>query len=141
MSRTPMEPTMKAIIIATALAVLSAVPAIAVEKIPQQFVGEWCVDQQKDASKLEKQINIEEGITIYSRSRKCNDKDKLVLRADKAFIASVVECASPKIVSITRHGTHRLKYRCSNLNGETWTWETFLSVPGPNQLAVQKVKE
>jgi hypothetical protein len=102
------------------------------DRVPQQFVGSWCADQTPVDW---------EGV-IYKRSNTCKSahepEDHIILQPDRLLVSDAFECKFLEIVSITRHGTHRLKFWCKS-KYETWMYEIWISVPERNKLAVQEV--
>jgi hypothetical protein len=123
--------------------VLTALAAISADLVPQQFVGEWCADAntpQTQPSKYEpdpKEI-------IYRRARKCNahePEEEMSIRLDRMLIAGETNCKFLETTSVTRHGTHRLKFWCKPIYSDSWIFDAWFSVPGRNRLAIQYVEE
>jgi hypothetical protein len=134
--------TTQSLLFATAIAFVALAPAQAAngsaqanaDQVPQQFVGSWCASQSPTTF---------EGV-IYNRSNTCKSahvpEDHIILKSDRLSITDVIECKFLEIVSITRHGTHRLKFWCKS-NYDTWLYEIWISALGQNKLAVQDVKK
>jgi hypothetical protein len=104
--------------------------AKAADHIPQQFVGSWCVSKSQ----------MDWDGTIYNRSNTCKSAHEpeghLIFRSNRMLITGLmaideaIECKFLEIVSITRHGTHRLKFWCkSNQSKDVppWTYEILVS--------------
>jgi hypothetical protein len=64
----------------------------------------------------------------------------MIVRSDRLFIAGEVNCKYLETASVTRHGTHRLKFWCKHINGESWIFDVWVSAPARDRLAVQDVK-
>src|SRR5262245_5587095 len=115
---------MKTLLTATALA-LALCSAQADERVPQQYIGSWCASPTQPA-------NWPEG-TVYNRSNKCNSahepEEIITLRPDRLLISDMAECKFLEIVSVTRRGTHRLKFWCKS-QYETWTYIMLISALG-----------
>jgi hypothetical protein len=122
---------------AMSVAMLVPTRATTADRVPQQFVGSWCADQTPTTW---------EGV-IYNRPNTCKSahepEDHIILRPDRLLVSDVFECKFLEIISITRHGTHRLKFWCrsNQFKDETWMYEILVSAPERNKLAVQDVKQ
>jgi hypothetical protein len=129
-----MNTLMKSLAVAAmTVAMLAPARATTSDRVPLQFVGTWCRDKNAPET--------------YKRANKCESahepEDNIVLRSDRLLISDVIECKFLEIVSITRHGTHRLKFWCKSnqLKDETWLYEIWISAPGRNKLGIQDVKD
>jgi hypothetical protein len=127
-----------AALIAT-LAPLVPARAMAADRIPQQFVGNWCIDQK--ASKA-----TSDGIIIYRRSNRCREaEEQMIIQPNLISSGGESKCKLLETVSITRHGTHRFKFWCKLLDsveGSDWIYEMFISPSHPpNEIATQDVKQ
>jgi hypothetical protein len=127
------------------VSIATLAPAKAGDTVPAKFQGTWCIDEsapEVQPSKAEPTPSL----FIYKRANKCNahePEDHMVLRSDRLLFTDVIECKFLEIVSIPRHGTHRLKFWCKNnqFKDRTWIYEIWISAPSRNQLAIQEVKE
>ena len=123
-------------------------PARAVpDRIPQQFVGNWCYREEADPAT--RKINEEEGIVTYKRSNRCKPEGQVFIQSDRYAEPSTHEpgfnCKFLETVSITRHGTHRIKFWCKSsdpsFNDPGWFLEVYMSVSGKDLIAIQHVKD
>jgi hypothetical protein len=120
--------------LALVLLALCASPAAAVDRLPQELVGNWCVDHSALATGPTDKPSAE--ITMYRRARQCKaDEDSLIVRSDRLFIDGEVECKILQILSLTRNEAQHLKFRCRHVNGDTWIFDAWMSVPAPNKLS------
>ena len=125
---------MKAIILAAALFAPLA-SAAAADRVPHQFVGDWCIDQNAKPT-----VSGSSDIAIYGRSRSCETaEESMIVRPNSLFIAGEVECKLPQIVSVAGHET-RLKFRCRHVDGETWNYDLWIWTPDRNTLGTREVK-
>jgi hypothetical protein len=117
--------------------ILLASPVMSADGLPQQFVGDWCADSNAPEARLTP-YEPNSKVNIYRRARKCREaEDSMIVRPDHLFIAGEVTCKFLETVSVTRHGTHRLKFWCKHANNESWTFDAWVSAPARNRLAVQ----
>jgi hypothetical protein len=128
----------------TLLSLVVSSPVVAADRVPQQFVGHWCWDQKApEAQPTDFEPSMKLG--IFRRSRKCEiPEHNFVVHPDRYFLGEEAECIFLQIVSITRHGTHRIKWRCrqlDDLEGKTWIADMWISAPSHNKLAIQDVQE
>jgi hypothetical protein len=127
---------------ATLALVLTTSAANAADRIPQQFVGEWCADaktQQLQPSSYEPNP----AGTAYRRTRKCNahePEETISIRPDRMLISDTADCKFLETTSVTRHGTHRLKFWCKSPY-ETWIFDAWFSMPGRNRIVVENIEE
>jgi hypothetical protein len=130
---------MRAILTVLAVTLLASA-AISAGRVPQQFVGDWCMDPNApEAKQTADQPNPK--MSMYRRSRSCGvTEDSMIVRPDRLFIAGEVSCKFLETVSVTRHGPHRLKFWCKHVNGESWIFVAWISAPARDQLAVQDVE-
>ena len=81
---------MKATNLAVLLLALLASSAAATERLPQGFVGDWCIDPNTPEAQTTDQLW---PLTIYRRGRKCETaEDSTIVRSDRLLIAGEVEC-------------------------------------------------
>jgi hypothetical protein len=123
--------------IAIVLLALCASPAAAVDRVPRELVGDWCVDQNALAARPTDEPSPK--ITIYKRVHQCEtSEDSLIVSSDRLFIAGEVECKLLQILSITGNGTHRLKFRCHHASRESWIFDAWMSMTAANRLALRE---
>jgi hypothetical protein len=108
--------------------------ANAADRVPQHLVGPWCADAKTKQ---------EEVGTTYRRAAKCNahePEEVLTISPDRMLISDIANCKFLEITSVTRHGTHRLKFWCKS-QYESYVFDAWFSVPGRDRIVVQIVEE
>ena len=127
-----------------ALALVLTTPALTADLVPQQFIGEWCADAKTPQTQPSK-FEPEPKEIIYRRTRKCDahvPEEVLSIGPDRLRVSDVADCKFLEITSVTRHGTHRLKFWCKQQPyGESWIYDIWVSVPGRNRIAIQKIED
>jgi hypothetical protein len=116
--------------------------ANAADAVPQQFVGEWCADAKTPQLQPSKYESDPKAV-IYRRARKCNahePEETITIRSDRLLISDFANCKYLETTSVTRHGTHRLKFWCKS-DYETWIFDAWFSVPGNNKIGIEYVSE
>jgi hypothetical protein len=94
-------------------------------KLPAQFVGDWCLDNSGD----------DKGPSTYRLGRCLNDSSDswLTVRADE-FIAHETRCSVVQAAA-DKHSNFLVKFRCSG-EGQTWTRNYWMSL----QLLMQETE-
>jgi hypothetical protein len=99
-------------------------------KLPQQFLGEWCLDSSAPGTS--------DSSHFYKRGNRCEyDEDHLKITPTQMFAAVEAECKLIKIESTVRDKGVHAWYSCRHFKGDTWTSESWLSMPRPNRLAIR----
>jgi len=133
---------MKKLLAIAALLACTAPTADAADRIPQQFVGPWCADA-KTPQLQPSSYELNPSGTVYRRAQKCNahePEEILIIHPDRMLISDIADCKFLETTSVTRHGTHRLKFWCKSPY-ETWIFDAWFSVPGRNRIVVEMIEE
>jgi hypothetical protein len=103
------------------------------DQLPREFVGNYCgtTSDPNNGSPIE----------FYRKSPRCKKGAAYVrLTSDRLFMpdeVTEIACVLDHIISVNRHGTHRLLYLCDR---EKWTSEILLSRSGREEIALQDVR-
>jgi hypothetical protein len=84
---------------------LFTTPAVAADRVPAQFVGDWCSANEADG---------------YRRTRDCKPnkpEEKLVVRAD-GLADGIRQCTLLELQSVARSGVHWFTFGCHRVTDQ-----------------------
>jgi hypothetical protein len=119
-------------VLAAALLSLLTQPATAADRLPQEFAGHWCLDENA-VSRHGSMANLYD---VYMRSGKCDSAEHSLILGPDRFLMGGEACTILKIVS--RNRVHQIQYSCRRVNGETQAAEASIQAVGRNTLFIQK---
>jgi hypothetical protein len=145
------------IALATTVALVGPVVATAHadDRIPDQFVGNWCSGPNLDSVGW----GTEEA-TVYSRSKgrparrsknnlsgigTCPDahepEDVMTIKPNRLWFGGedTINCKLLQIVHVTRHDTHQIKFWCKSNGTSSWMYEVLIAPQPGGKIAFQEL--
>jgi hypothetical protein len=126
-----------------------ATPTAATDRIPSQFVGQWCsagdIEIYVDATHKQPIGTAYDRVKRGARKGCKIAEDEMIVQPTSLFIAGEVVCKLTKVTATTPK-LYKLAFDCKHAsdNGDNWTYVTHFTLTegkGPRGLVAYEVKE